>query len=225
MRSFVLLLLLANVVFFLYARFVEQPTVDTGVVVRTEAELTPAAELLPPPAPPPAPSCFKLAYFESVDAAQEAMRAIDGLPGDWLAEETTQDVFVGYWVQVTGLATRAEASRYQQRLQQGGVEESYRAGDDNEGYALSLGLFSERERAERVLEQATGLDVPATIIERYRPEPAAIVTIELPNPTVLEAIAAGDEALNVTDCDIEVTDAAAGDEQDSEAEADADREE
>ncbi|MEL7538882.1 MAG: SPOR domain-containing protein [Pseudomonadota bacterium] len=225
MRSFVLMLLLANVVFFLYTEFVEQPSVDTGVVVRDEAELVPLAEMIeppPPPAEPPAPACYRIEYFETVEAAQSAMQAIDGIPGDWVVEEATQDVFVGYWVQVTDLRTRAEADTYQRRLQDGGVEESYRVGDDTEGYALSLGLFSERERAERVLGQAQALNVPAAIYDRTRPEPAAIVTIDLADAAALDAVVAGNDALVVTDCDAERVDAAVGSDppEDSEAEAD-----
>ncbi|MEM8984330.1 MAG: SPOR domain-containing protein [Pseudomonadota bacterium] len=216
MRNFVLLLVLANVVFFLYAQYVEQPSVDTGIVLRTEAELTPEAELYEPP-PEPVPACYRLGYFDSTDAAEAAIRSIDGLPDNWQVAEATQSIFVGFWVQVVNLRTESEARTYQTRLQNGGVEESYRTGDANEGYTLSLGLFSERDRAERVLKQATDLNVPATIIERYRPEPGAVVTIELLNPAVLDALVAGSESLTVSDC-------AASEEEEADSEAVADPE-
>lgn len=199
MKNLLLLLLLANVLYFLWARYVEEPP-ETGVVVVNEAELGPPLEISKTAVPEAATSigavlgsgrpsdlaavvgrsCVTIGPFKSNADA-------DGALADYLGEgmrgnvRTTQgEVFVGYWVQVRNIPNRETGNAMLEKLKAGGLGDAYLVPTDDEGLKISLGLFGDMSRAERVELQARSLELPADISQRTREATVFFVDIVLP---------------------------------------------
>lgn len=89
-------------------------------------------------------------------------------------------VFVGNWVLIRKIPDRATGNAMIARLQAGGIIDAYLDNDDDETFLISLGLFGEMPRAERIELQAKSLDLPAEIIPRTRNATIFYVDIGLP---------------------------------------------
>jgi hypothetical protein len=66
------------------------------------------------------------------------------------------------------------------KLQAGGLGDAYMVETENEGLKISLGVFGEISRAERIELQAKSLDLPADITPRTREATIFFVDIGLP---------------------------------------------
>ena len=181
MRNLIFLLLLANIVYFLWNTWVVEPEVNTGIIVHEESELTPKVALAPPEAvadaaddvenpasEAPTVVCLSLGPYADIDAAGEAVDALLENEIDGRVRAANGRVFVGHWTQVQDVANRADANRKVAQLQAGGLEEAYIAGNADDGWTISLGLFSERPRAELVRDQAIAAGVEAIVVDRTR---------------------------------------------------------
>jgi len=216
MRNLLLALLLANILYFMYERFVEEPR-EYGVAVVEESQLGPTLELAEAPvtgsagadskepadaaadgeaiagdevvAEEPASrnlsavagrSCVTVGPFMSGSEANNALGEIedDGLRAALRA--TDGEVFVGHWVHITNIESRADANTMIEALKEGGLGDSYLTGTAEEGYKISLGLFGEMERAERIELQAKSLGLPAVIEPRMRDAKVFYVDVGLP---------------------------------------------
>jgi hypothetical protein len=94
---------------------------------------------------------------------------------------TTQgQVFVGHWVQIRNIADQATGNVMIEKLRAGGLGDAYIVPTDDEGLKISLGLFGELSRAERVELQAKSLRLPADIPPRTRDATVFYVDIGLP---------------------------------------------
>src|SRR4029077_15983504 len=72
----------------------------------------------------------------------------------------------GYWVYVSGLTTQADADRALVTLERNGIKDALVMPDAEAGRRLSLGLYSERPRAERRAESVRQAGLKAEIAER-----------------------------------------------------------
>jgi hypothetical protein len=199
MKNLLLLLLLANILYFLWDRFVVEPS-ENGAAVLNESDFGPPLEISTT-APPEAAagtgtvlgtgrptdlaavvgrSCVTIGPFKSNADA-------DGALADYLREgmranvRTTQgQVFVGYWVQIRNIPDRESGNDMLEKLKSGGLGDAYLVPTDDEGLKISLGLFGDMSRAERVELQARSLDLPADISERTRDATVFFVDIALP---------------------------------------------
>jgi hypothetical protein len=125
-------------------------------------------------------SCVTIGPFkENTDAdsavleyANEGMKAI--------LRATRGQIFVGHWVQIRNVADEAEATRLLEQLAAGGLTDAYLVRTEDEGMKISLGLFGDVERAEKIELQARSLDLPAEISPRTRDGDVFFVDIGLP---------------------------------------------
>lgn len=94
---------------------------------------------------------------------QLAARGVDAIP---IARDT--QAWLGHWVQIGGFSSLPEAETARQRLIAGGLADTYlmQAGAQP---LLSLGVFQELARAQRVASVARGLGFEVGIRDRYRP--------------------------------------------------------
>jgi hypothetical protein len=105
-----------------------------------------------------------LEQSQAVDAVSELRGAGFANPTQRSAEE---DVWGGYWVHLPGIPSRAEAAKTLAALKAGGISEAYSmAGDD--GYTISLGVFSEAARADRRTQEARDLGYEPTVSDSTR---------------------------------------------------------
>jgi len=94
---------------------------------------------------------------------------------------TTQgQVFVGHWVQIRNIPDRDAGNAMLDKLKAGGLGDAYLVPTDEEGLKISLGLFGEMSRAERIELQAKSLDLQADITPRMRDATVFYVDIGLP---------------------------------------------
>ncbi len=75
-----------------------------------------------------------------------------------------------YWVMLPPMASRAAASRVEQALKRRGVRDLQVLGADDRENAISLGLYQQRESADRRVRQirSMGYDPKLEIVERAR---------------------------------------------------------
>jgi hypothetical protein len=166
-RRVLLALLFLNFVFFGYARFAAEqaPTSGTAEPAPPIARL----ELLSELTGPPGSGCVSIGPF--------AERAVADQSGGWLrgarrpSRERSAEVDgpATYWVALT-TKTLQEATRVRMRLQAAGVSdvEITPPGANQTEATVSLGVYSERERAERRVSDLRALGVNAPITEQRR---------------------------------------------------------
>ncbi len=176
MKNLLLLLVLANILYFLWGRLGPQRE-EPGVAIISEAELGPPLPLVESlnagslPAVAAAtdlaavtgPGCVTIGPFREDTDAQAALTrwANEGMRTALRSE--AGEYFVGHWVQIRDVGNRAAGRAMLVRLRDGGLDDAYLADTEDEGLKVSLGLFSEIERAEKVELQARSLGLPAVI--------------------------------------------------------------
>ncbi len=201
MRNLLLILLLANILYFLWGWFGREDP-DPGVAIVDESDLGPPLELAQTP-PPEAEaiasvgavlgegdetslaavvgrSCVTIGPLrESIDAdtaqtryAGEGMRAT--------VRSGRGEYFVGHWVQIRDIPSIAESNQMLEVLHAGGLQEAYTVETEDEGIKISLGLFGNLDGAERIELQATSLGFNADITPRTAEGTVYWVDIGLP---------------------------------------------
>ena len=199
MRNILLALLLANILYFMYDRFVEDPP-ELGIAVVDESSLGPELRLSDSSAPvesegdvvegeAPEPvelaamvgrSCVTVGPFKAASDAEGALS--DFIADDFSAviRSTDGQVFVGHWVQIRNIADRSSGNQMIETLREGGLGDAYLVETEEEGLKISLGLFGEMPRAERIELQAKSLGLPADIVPRMRDATVFFVDLCLP---------------------------------------------
>jgi hypothetical protein len=196
MRNLILLLVLANVLYFLWDRFVAEPE-QTGVAVVDESELGPPLAISKTTeaaasvgavlgsgqpsdlAAVVGRSCVSI-FFKTNSEADSAIRRLenDGMRAS--LRSTQGQVFVGNWVQIRNIANLKVGAEMIDKLKTGGIADAYLMDDDAGGYKISLGLFGEMSRAEKIELQAKSIGLPADITPRMREATVYYVDIGLP---------------------------------------------
>lgn len=199
MRNLVLLLLLANIIFFAWNQWVAEPPTDNATHFR-ETDLGPTLEVAPDaessvagessrtgrPAPttpptdageqPPRQSvaaivgrpCVSFGPFDSNDAGEDAVDRLEALGNSAALRAATGELFLGHWVQIRNIPTGAETQRQLRVLKDAGVQDAYPVPEEDGERTISLGLFSELARAERLELQAKSLNLDAEIVPHTR---------------------------------------------------------
>jgi hypothetical protein len=199
MKNLLLLLILANILYFMWGMFAaEEP--QPGVAVVEEAELGPPLAVSAEQGGDAVASagavlgsgersnleavvgraCVTIGPFKLVDDADTAVLeyANDGMKTALRSEQG--QIFVGHWVQIRDVPDEAAASRMLETLNGGGLTDAYLVRTEDEGLKISLGLFGDVERAEKIELQARSLDLPADISPRTREGTVYFVDIGLP---------------------------------------------
>lgn len=199
MKIILMTLVLANILYFMWGRFVVAPE-ESGVVVVNEADLGPMLSVSTSTVAEAATSvgavlgsgkpsdlaavvgrsCVSIGPFKSNAEADVAMADYES-EGLRASVRTTQgQVFVGHWVQIRNIPDREAGNAMLAQLKEGGLGDAYLVPSDDEGLKISLGLFGEMSRAERVELQAKSLDLSADITPRMRDATVFFVDIGLP---------------------------------------------
>ena len=199
MRNLLLLLLLANILYFLWAQFSGDAD-EPGIEILDESELGPRLQVAEntgeegiasvgavlgsgEPSALAAlvgRSCATIGPFKVSDDADGAQTryAAEGMR---TAIRTTEgEIFIGHWVQIRGIPDRLTANEMLEKLREGGLSDAYIVTEDNGGLKISLGLFGDLERAERIELQAKSLDLAAEIMPRTRQGTLFWVDVGLP---------------------------------------------
>lgn len=199
MKNLLLLLVLANVLYLLWGLYQQEPD-SPGVVIIDERELGPPLELAANPDKESMTgvgavvgagqqsdlevvvgrACVTIGPLtEEADASVAILEySGQGLKAAGRSEEA--EIFVGHWVQIRDIEGEAAASGMLETLSEGGLPEAYIVRTEEEGLKISLGVFDEIDRAERVELQARSLGLEADISPRLAERTVHFVDIGLP---------------------------------------------
>ena len=196
MRNLILLLVLANVLYLLWTSFVTEPD-ETGVAIVDESQLGPPLAISKTTeaaasvgavlgsgqpsdlAAVVGRSCVSV-FFKTNAEADTAITSLerDGMRASLRSAQG--QVFVGNWVQIRDIPDLKTGAGMIDRLQSGGITDAYLMDDENGKFKISLGLFGEMSRAEKVELQAKSLNLPADITPRMRDATVYYVDVGLP---------------------------------------------
>lgn len=187
MKNLLMLLALANVLYFMWEQYVED-AIPTGVVVVHESALGPPLDVskstmaeagvsvgaLPGTGKPSelaanrGPSCVTIGPLKTVDDADRAEADFEAEGMRASIRATLGQVFVGHWVQIRNIPDRSTGNAMLETVRAGGLSDAYLVPTEDEGLKISLGLFGEKTRAERVELEARSMDFDAEITPRVR---------------------------------------------------------
>jgi hypothetical protein len=199
MKNLLLLLLLANVLYFLWGIRADE-TQQAGVVIVEEFELGPPLAVVANVAAPGdasvgavlgsgepsdlaavvGQSCVTIGPIESDTIAQATLGEYVGEGMRASLRSAQGQIFIGYWVKIRNIPDRAAGNRMLDKLSAGGLADAYMPPIDEDGLSISLGLFEDVERAERIELQAKSLGLPADVTPSTREDTVFFVDIGLP---------------------------------------------
>jgi cell division septation protein DedD len=131
------------------------------------------------------PQCISIGPFQDLTSATQASATLKSAGRDSRQRLEQGQLWVGYWVNIPGFAKREDADRAVAKLKQNGITDVYislSGADAESSNVVSLGVFKETERAQRVFAQAKGLGLPAQISERTRAGSVYWVDVDFPTP-------------------------------------------
>lgn len=201
-RTAVFVLIFVNLVFMAWAHWIDVPLeppvnqVDARLprlVLESEAPTRAPTALkaaVPQVAPAPgeasaailtpqAKHCVSLGPFN--DLAQVAHAASLLQERGFTPQQRNEDGDVrdGYWVYVAGIKSATDETRVLRTLQDAGISDAHALASADDGRRVSVGLFTERPRAERRARVVEHLGFSPDIVERRRPGTVYWVDLEL----------------------------------------------
>jgi hypothetical protein len=199
MRNLLLILLLANILYFLWGMFSGNET-EPGVAIVGESELGPPMEVIVNSdegvtasvgavlgsgepsalAAVVGRSCASIGPFRLSSDADEARMQYAGEGMRASVRATTGQIFVGHWVIIRGLEDSLTTGDMLDTLHNAGLPDAYPVSQDDGTTSISLGLFGELDGAEKVELQVKSLGLPAEIVPRTREDEVFFVDLALP---------------------------------------------
>lgn len=198
MRNLLLILLLANILYFLWGLTADNSR-ETGVAIVNESDLGPTLSLARQPTPDNndavgdfeaaassnyqvvvGQSCITIGPFRDSDDADAAQTRYAAQGMRTKIRSGKGEYFVGHWVQIRNVPSREESNRMLTVLKEGGLVDAYPVETEDEGRKISLGLFGNLESAEKIELQAQSLGFDADIAPRMSEGELAWVDISLP---------------------------------------------
>ena len=199
MRNLLLLLLLANILYFVWGMLADEDT-EPGIAIVDEDELGPPLDVSANQTVEVAASvgavlgsgepsaleavvgrsCVTVGPFRDSNDADSALTQYAGEGMRTSRRSTQGTIFVGHWVMIRDVPDRDMGNRMLDTLREGGLGDAYLVSTEDEGLSISLGLFGDLERAEKVELQAKSLELPADITPRTREGTVYFVDIGLP---------------------------------------------
>jgi hypothetical protein len=199
MKNLLLLLLLANILYFVWGMFAEESP-EPGIVVVDESRLGPPLDVAANRNAEAAASvgavlgsgepsdleavvgrsCVTVGPFKASADAEVALTQYAGEGMRTGLRSAQGTIFIGHWVMIREIADRETGNGILDKLRQGGLADAYLVPTEDDGLNISLGLFGDLDRAEKVELQAKSLDLPADITPRTREGTVFFVDIGLP---------------------------------------------
>jgi hypothetical protein len=130
-------------------------------------------------APPAASRCVSVGPFNDLTRAARgaALLRERGFAPQQRAEEG--EMWDGYWVFVDGLKSAADENKLVAALTRAGINDAHAMPETNGNRSVSVGLFSERDRAEKRAQAVKKLGYAAQVAERRQPGTVYWVDLEL----------------------------------------------
>ena len=182
MKNILFILLLANILYFVWGMFSGEPN-EPGVEVIDERKLGPPLSVAQTPKADVIESvgavlgsgepsdlvavvgrtCVTIGPFSNEFDADSAETRYAG-EGMRVSQRSAKgQIFVGHWVQIRNIPSKDESKRMLAVLEEGGIPEAYPIESEDEGLRIMLGLFSNFSGAEQTELQAKSLGFDAEI--------------------------------------------------------------
>jgi hypothetical protein len=199
MKNLLLLLLLANILYFMWGMF-SNSGIEPGIAIVEESDLGPplkatanrdanAAASVGAVLGSGEPSdlaavvgrsCVTVGPFRSSEDAERAKMEYAGEGMRAALRSGEGQIFIGHSVSVQNVPTRSEGRTMLSRLHEGGLGDAFIVGNDEEGYSISLGIFGNQSNAERVELQAKSIGFDVDVSPMTRDAAVFFVDIGLP---------------------------------------------
>jgi hypothetical protein len=199
MKNLLLLLLLANILYFMWGMFANSG-IEPGIAIVEESDLGPplkatanrdanAAASVGAVLGSGEPSdlaavvgrsCVTVGPFRSSEDAERAKMEYAGEGMRAALRSGEGQIFIGHSVSVQNVPTRSEGRTMLSRLHEGGLGDAFIVGNDEEGYSISLGIFGNQSNAERVELQAKSIGFDVDVSPMTRDAAVFFVDIGLP---------------------------------------------
>lgn len=139
------------------------------------------AATAPPGRAGPSTECVSVGPFPELAQAAAASAKLRAAGYEPVQRAGEGDVWVGYWVYLDDIRTRDEADKMLAKLHDNGAPDSYLIPDGGDaGDRISLGVFSEVERAGRLRDRLRALGFEPVVVDRTRHENVYWIDVTLP---------------------------------------------
>jgi hypothetical protein len=172
-------LVFLNLAYLAWAYWVTPPpTVPVNEAIERLPRLKLVEELPPsqrpdpnaPKTPDTAQACMSVGPFPDVNNSAQAASLLKERGFDPRQRAAAGEMSDGFWVFVGGMKTEADTDKMLANLEHNGVKDALvMPATATEGRRVSLGLFSERARAERRAETVRAMGIKAEVAERKLP--------------------------------------------------------
>jgi hypothetical protein len=165
----------------------EEPLPEVRDVVPPRVEPLESAGTVQPPAPAVAAtedklSCTSVGPFADLGQASQAQATLRSLGFEPRQRVEQGELWTGYWVSVRDFATRDAAEVALKTLTDNGVTDVYLMPGAEPENVLSLGVFSDYQRAQRRAEQVRALGLTPQISDRKRSGSVFWLDVDLKEP-------------------------------------------
>ena len=127
-------------------------------------------------------SCTSIGPFADLPQASQAQAALRAAGFQPRQRMEQGELWAGYWVSVQGLETPEAAESALRMLTGSGISDVYLMPGSDPPNVLSLGVFSDYQRAERRLDEVRALGLTARIDDRKRAGSAYWIDVDLQEP-------------------------------------------
>jgi hypothetical protein len=185
------LLLFANIAWYAWSHWVATPDEPSATAAAAPGQgLKLAREAAPPAAPARPPQqgenhCLSLGPFTDLTDAARAATLLRENELDPRQRAGEGVVWKGFWVTLEGVQDRTAANAIIERLRQAGVADAYAMPGAGRDVTISLGLFSERQRALRRLDDAKAVGLEPRIVDRERAGTVYWIDVDVVPPATL----------------------------------------
>jgi len=207
MKNLLLLLILANILYFMWGVFrpeelnprieiVEEADLGPPLDVTTGGDsdaITSVGAVLGSGEPSDLEavvgrSCVSIGSFDVIDDADSAVLEYNNQGMKAVLRSTRGPKFVGHSVQVLNVPTRDDGRAMLGRLAEAGLNDAFIVGNEEDGLSISLGIFGNADNAERIELQAESAGFEVDISPMYQEGAIFFVDIGLPPGTGAGAI-------------------------------------
>jgi rhodanese-related sulfurtransferase len=188
-RNAFLALLFINLAYFAWAGWIDVPTAPAVTQAATRLpRLKLVSELPPSQAAPSGPRrtayneysdtapCMSVGPFVDILSSAQAAEILKAKGFEPRQRASVGEMLTQYWVSVTGTKSDAQALRVLKTLSDHGIRDA-EAMPDDPNHVISVGLFTDREHAQRRADAVRQLGLVADISERQLP--SAVYWVDL----------------------------------------------
>jgi hypothetical protein len=127
-------------------------------------------------------ACMSVGPFADLTQASQAQAALGGAGFQPRQRMEQGEIWAGYWVSVQGLATRDAADAALKTLSANGIDDVYVMPGSDPPNVLSLGVFSDYQRAQRRVDEVRAIGLTPRIDDRKREGSVYWIDVDLPEP-------------------------------------------